>query len=121
LREIEKLLPPAFSSIHLICQLTTEQFDEAIKAEIIRPTVRRSEIEYLRKTAANNDEEPKKMAELPPVFRQMAAGGHCELVFPNDLGPNDCARIGRLLNRLRTNCRVQIVAIKNTEPHDRGR
>ena len=55
LRRIELLLPPSLSTIHQIAQLNDEEFDEAIKAEIIRPNVRRSEIEGLRKAAANND------------------------------------------------------------------
>jgi hypothetical protein len=117
LKRIENLLPPNFTTIHQICQLTDEEFEEAIRAEIIRPTVRRREIEYLRETTARDDKEPAHALKPPPALMGLAAGGHYELVAPNDLGPDDRARIGKLLQRLHAKFGVEIVAI-NTEPHE---
>ena len=115
LRRIELLLPPSLSTIHQIAQLNDEEFDEAIKAEIIRPNVRRSEIESLRKTAANKGRTTTPPADSPAVLREIAAGSRCELIVPDDFGPDDCARIRQLLQRLRTKFGVEIVAIKEAE------
>ena len=107
LRQIELLLPPSLSTIHQIAQLNDEEFGEAIKAEIIRPNVRRSEIESLRKAAANNDKATTPPANSPAVLREIAAGSHCELIVPDDFGPDDCARIRQLLQRLHTKFGVE--------------
>jgi hypothetical protein len=116
LRRIQPLLPPSFTTIHQIAQLTNEQFDEAIKAEIIQTDVRRSEIEYLRKMAAVNKGRAITPAAEPAALLEMAPGGHYELIVPNDLGPDDCVRIRQLLQRLHTTLGVEIVAIKNARP-----
>jgi hypothetical protein len=98
LRRIQPLLPPSFTTIHQIAQLTNEQFDEAIKAEIIQTDVRRSEIEYLRKMAVNKGRAITPAAE-PAALLEMAPGGHYELIVP-----------------LHTKLGVEIVAIKNARP-----
>ncbi len=104
LRQIENLLPPSFSTIHLICQLTDEQFDEAIKAEIIRPDVRRDDIKALREPEGQRD------PIFPTALSAIVAGGRCQLIVPDHLAHDDCARLRRVLQRLQKSFGVEIIA-----------
>ena len=73
LRRIEGMLPPGFSIIYEVSQLNNEVFDEAVKAGVIHPHVRRVEIEALRKSSAGKN-KASTADELPEVVRELAAG-----------------------------------------------
>ena len=52
LRRVKDLLPPGFSVIYALSQLSNEDFNDSVQAGIIHPQVRRAEIEALRKPLA---------------------------------------------------------------------
>lgn len=112
LRQIEALLPPAFSIIYAVSHLSDAVLDEAVKAGVIHPNVRRAEIEALRKP---KEKVTKQAAELPAMAMEIAAGGHYELMLPKDVGADHCAQIRQILHGLQNKFGVKIVSIKPLE------
>ena len=110
LRRIEGMLPPGFSIIYEVSQLNNEVFDEAVKAGVIHPHVRRVEIEALRKSSAGKN-KASTADELPEVVRELAAGSRCELVVPHGIRIDQCVQVKKLLQGLHTKFGIEILAI----------
>ena len=110
LRRIEGMLPPGFSIIYEVSLLSDEVFDEAVKAGVIHPHVRRAEIEALRKSNANRN-KASAADELPEAVRELAAGSHCELIVPQGIRTDQCVQVKKLLRNLHTKFGVEILAI----------
>ncbi|MGZ4987724.1 MAG: hypothetical protein ACXWBP_06780 [Limisphaerales bacterium] len=117
LRQIEAQLPPAFSTIYAVSHLSDAVLGEAMRAGLIHPNVRRAEIEALRKP---NDKVTKQAAELPATVREIAAGGHYELMLPKDVRADHCEQIGQILHGLQTKFGVEIVSFKALEAASKG-
>jgi hypothetical protein len=115
LRPIQPLLPASFSTIHQIVQLGDQMFEEAVKAELIRPDVRRSEIEALRKPISSRGRGPVQDSDLPVAVKEMSPGCRLEFVVPDDIDANACAKMRRVLHKLQRAFGVQIVSIKELD------
>jgi hypothetical protein len=111
LRRIEALLPPSYSIIHQISQLTDQTFDDAVRAEVIHPNVHRAEIESLRKSSASKNKAPTA-DKLPEAVSEMAAGSRYELIVPKEIGASRYAQIKRALASLHRKFGIEIVTIK---------
>jgi hypothetical protein len=116
LRRIQPLLPASFSTIHQIVQLSDNVFEEAVKADLIRPDVRRTEIEALRKPFASKGKEAAQDSDLPVAVKEMAPGCRLEFVVPDNIEPDACAQMRRVLHKLQKAFGVQIVSIKDLDP-----
>ena len=114
LRQIEQRLPPSFTTIHQISQLTDEEFDEAVRAELIYPNVRRAEIEGLRKPHVTNT-KVSTAEKLPEALKQMAPGSRFEFVVPNDIPAAGCAQMQQILHKLHAKFGIKIVMIKELD------
>ena len=110
LRRIESMLPPGFSIIYEISQLNTEVFDEAVRAGVVHPHVRRAEIEALRKSSASKNKAPT--ADELPAVSEMTAGSRYELIVPKEMGANRYAQIKRALASLHRKFGIEVVTIK---------
>jgi hypothetical protein len=84
--------------------------DEAVKAGVIHPHVRRAEIEDLRKPR-NQDHTD----DLPAVVEEIPPGGHFEVKLPKDMGADQCAQIKRVFHGLKK-FGVEILPVKALEP-----
>jgi hypothetical protein len=116
LRRIQPLLPASFSSIHLMVQLSDKAFEEAVKADLIRPDVRRGEIEALRKPIASKGKRAAEATDLPAALKEMAPGGHLAFAVPDDLDADACEQVRRVLHKLQKAFGVQIVSTKDLDP-----
>lgn len=114
LRPIEALLPPNYSIIHQVSQLDDGALNEAVKAGVIHPHVRRAEIEALRKPGKSTDKGCTENTELPAAVKEVSAGGRYELLLPTDIRPMDCVRIRLALNALQKKFGIEIT-IKKSE------
>ena len=112
LRQVKDLLPPGFSVIYAVTQLSNEAFNDAVKVGVIHPHARRAEIEALRKPLGSRG-GPVQDSGLPMAIREMAPGGCLEFMVPDDLDADGCAHVRRALHRLQTKFRVKIVSIKD--------
>jgi hypothetical protein len=115
LRRVKDLLPPGFSVIYAVTQLSNEAFNDAVLAGIIHPQVRRAEIEALRKPLGSRATGTVQDSDLPAALREMAPGGRLEFMVPDDLNADGCAHVRRTLHRLQTKFRVKIVSIKELD------
>ncbi len=111
LKSIKELLPPGFSVIHAVSQLSDEAFKEATEAGIIHPQVRRSEIEALRKPGTSK--ESVTQAELPAAVRDLTAGGRCEFLVPKDIDAGRFAQVKQALGALTKKFGIEIVSIRD--------
>lgn len=111
LRRIDQLLPPSFSTIHLISQLDDKTFDAAVQAGIIHPNVRRGEIEALRKSR-NSNEKVTHAAELPRAVEEMTAGGRYEIMVPKDIDAGRFAQVKQTLGALNKKFGIEIVSMR---------
>jgi hypothetical protein len=117
LRRIEGMLPPGFSIIYQVSQLSDEVFDEAVKAGVIHPHVRRAEVEALRKSSPGRTKAPA-INEIPEAVRELTAGSRCELIVPQGIRTDQCVRVKKLLKNLHTKFGVQFLTIAaNTAVH----
>jgi len=62
---------------------------------------------------ANLNETPK----LPPVLSDIVAGARAEFVIPTGIAPDDCQQVRRALLALHQKYGVEILLIKDIEPH----
>ena len=121
LRRIEALLPPNFSIIYAVTRLNDELFEEAVKAEVLHPKVRRTEIEALRKPESSGKVTVQDhTAELPAMVREIAAGVRFELIVPNKIGANDCAQMRQIVHGLHKKFGVEIAHLKASETAANG-
>jgi hypothetical protein len=114
LRRIEAQLPPGFSIIYEVSQLSDEVFEQAVKAELIHPHVRRAEIQELRKTGGGEGKQDHN-AELPVPVNEIAAGARFELIVPTKIAANDCAQMRHILHGLQKKFGVEIASLKASE------
>ena len=115
LRRIEGMLPPGFSIIYEVSQLSNEVFDEAVKAGVIHPHVRRAEIEALRKSGASKIKQDCDL-QSPVMVSEITPGGRYELSLPKDIGLDHCAQVKKTLGALGRKFGVEIVSLKTLEP-----
>jgi hypothetical protein len=120
LRPIEAQLPPGFSIIYEVTQLSDEVFEQSVKAELIHPHVRRAEIKELRKAGAGEGKQDRKHSELPTVLKELAAGGRFEFMVPKDIGAAACAQMRQILQGLQKKFGVEIVSLKASETAANG-
>ena len=115
LRRIEAQLPPGFSIIYEVSQLSNEVFEQAVKAELIHPHVRRADIQELRKAGGGEGKQDRKHGELPAALRELAAGGRFEFMVPQDIGAAACSQMRQILQGMRTKFGVEIASIKELQ------
>jgi hypothetical protein len=122
LRRIEALLPPNFSIIYQVSRLNEEIFEEAVKAEVIHPNVRRTEIEALRKPSESSGKVAKldHDAELPVTVREIAAGVRFELMVPQDIGAAACAQMRQIVHGLQKKFGVEIASLAASQTAANG-
>lgn len=120
LKRIEGLLPPSFSTIYEITQFGDETLEEAVRAGVIHPHVRRSDIQSVRKLRYGKDKVAKqdcKDVEAPTTAEaaEIPPGNHFELIFPKNAAPEHCAQIRQILDGLRAKFGVEVLPVKALE------
>jgi hypothetical protein len=120
LRRIEVQLPPGFSIIYEVSQLSDEVFEQAVKAELIHPHVRRAEIQELRKAGGGEGKQDRKHSELPAALRELAAGGRFEFMVPRDIGAAACEEMRQIVHGLQKKFGVEIATLKASETAANG-
>jgi hypothetical protein len=114
LRRIETLLPPSFTIIWTVTQLSDQMFDEAIRAEVIHPHVRRAEIEALRKSSGSKVKHDNDL-QLPAAVSEITAGSRYELIVPKGIPADQCAEIKKTFGALRRKFGVDIIFIRELD------
>ena len=114
LPRIQELLPPGFSIIYAVSQLSDEALNEAVKAGVIHPHARRAEIEALRKQGGSKN-KGSAADEPPAAVKEITAGGRYEFIVPKNIGAGACAQMRQILHRLHTKFGVEMVSIKELQ------
>ena len=117
LRRVKDLLPPGFSVIYALSQLSNEAFNNSVQAGIIHPQVRRAEIEALRKPSATEGTGPVEATDLPAALKKMAPGGRLEFVVPEDIDAHACAQMRRVLHKLQQGLVSRSCQSRNSTQH----
>lgn len=65
--EVKQLLPPNFSILYTLTRLNEAEFDTAVRGKVLRPNVKRVELERLR-GMSGKQKEPEIVSELPEDF-----------------------------------------------------